>query len=198
MGRYDKVGTARATRDSNYIRPFHGLAVIERTSQGETATNNAPFDAIEMLAVHDFGDLPANNVQPSNLPVPSRHRIGEAFTDMILVNSVSHAGNVAGFIMGAMGTDQNPTAKDCEHVFGSDKNPLGGKVVEIKAWNVIKKKNKGDYERDPDNAKAEWLFTKVAYVRPVELSEVAQIVAEAGTLEQVLPHLPELAEHVKA
>jgi len=190
MGRYSKVQGARATRDSNYIRPWHGLAMIEQTSQGETAKDHAPFDAIELLAIHDFGDLPANNVQPESLAVPSRHRIGESFTDMIRVNSVSHAGNIAGFIKAAMDAEENPTEDDCEFVFGSGQNPLAGKVLEVKAWNVVMAKAKDDFAKEPQ---AKHLFTKVCYVRLVPMEEVKEIVVAAGTLDKVVPFLPDLA-----
>lgn len=152
MGLFQKIKDARASFQSNYVRPGHYIARIERVKQAKTRKDE-DFIAIEMKCIVVIDNDSGRG-----------HKVGEDMSHLLMAKNDSSIGNFKRFVMNVMeASEEEVTEEACEHIV-SDNQPLCGLFAEVFAKEIVTKKGTP--------------FTRIDYKRAVPKEDVKRLMSE--------------------
>lgn len=130
MGIFDDIKDAKASMDSDYVRPGEYLFRIDGAKRDKSRKGDE-FACLEMTCVHVFDD---NN--------GAGHRVGNTPTHMLMAKHDSFLGNIKAMISSIMDCDPEEIGPEqAQTVFSGVSTPLKGLVVHVLATNIKTKKN---------------------------------------------------------
>lgn len=188
VSKYAKASAAKAQAPSNYIRPGHLLAVINRLEEGE-AFKKGSFVAANMTVVKVFPDSVEGFNYDRKIPL-GLHTIGEAVSDIMMMSNVAFEGRIKAFVMtaGDLGDEDFASEEYPGQIIDEavgETQPLAGTVLELRARTIVKKDARHKAEAELTNND---VYTRIDYVRAVPAEELPELLDEA-TLARFFPDL---------
>jgi len=174
--KYAKVSGARAQRGGNYVKPGHYLARIDAVRE-DKAFKKGEFLAFEMTIVHVFAGSETGFDHNRKVPM-TVHSVGEQVTDILMMTNVAFEGRAKAFAMAAGDltaeafTEEEYPGQIIEQMVAAEQ-PLAGRVLEIRAQQVIKVAGRAKAETTLTNND---VYTRIDYLRRVPLPELAGVV----------------------
>lgn len=176
--KYAKVSSAEVFGDVNYFnRAGRYLVLINSIEEGENHNNVLFVQAnLRILKVFDNGPESYDyDKRRSGEPVViAPHTVGEEVVDKMMSNNVAFTSNVKRIAMTVGDLTQDDFDKESfegeiiEDMVSSEQ-PLAGRVIEVRAKQVVKKPQR---EKDEEDLRNEDCYTRIDYVELLDGEDI--------------------------